>query len=759
MTKRKRLPLKTVYYLSFLFLIVIPILVVLLIALLFLNQQFKKQAIENINRAQETVIAELRSDIDTMSMRLSHLIYTNNNEILGYAAGTDVSDWNTRYEFTQKLAQAGNLALEPVKDIVSVGFYMSDGKETYIKNEINRTDKEVKETAWYQEALKTPNRVFVGSYDTVALNDLFTGGKKDMFILVFALAPDVMTDRSQKIEMVTFYQATGAAERIKEYNNNYLSDRNKLGITQIKDSQGNVIFSTEEELEKDFSSSGYTKVSSPLELENTVWYIESYIETSKLTAEYWSNAVFVLGAAVLILLLAGYFSRYFLRSIVKPVEEMNGGLRQVEEGNLEVHITPQGQFELRSMIHQFNAMVRRLKALIEEYEERVRSVEKTPGDCFAAMMKEEITPEELDRSYKEFFAEHYTILCFYVDTYGLKELKDSTKNSFEKDYVAGLLHSFERNPRFVSRCISYKESQTLFFALYRITEEDYLPKVIKMAEELKKSAKQEFGVSLCICIGQERFGYTCFAPLLEEVRKKLSLRYLVGQDAVIDLNKESEVAEHILELSKDYEKLAVSLYTADEKNMVQEREKLFELFGFQQIKEIRIHVCAVILALGGRFGTDNGSFSEVFGQEYNYIDKINRIEDIRSMKLWLTNYFAWIMDYSASRLNVSETDVIVKAKRYITDHYEDADLALNDVAEYVGLNEKYFTNRFTKETGETFSSYTTGLRMQKAKELLKTTSFKIYEIAEMSGYHNVEHFNRMFKKLNGVSPAQYRKTM
>lgn len=129
------------------------------------------------------------------------------------------------------------------------------------------------------------------------------------------------------------------------------------------------------------------------------------------------------------------------------------------------------------------------------------------------------------------------------------------------------------------------------------------------------------------------------------------------------------------------------------------------------------------------------------------------------MKLWLTNYFAWIMDYSASKLNVSETDVIIKAKRYISDHYEDPELSLLKVAEYVGLNEKYFTNRFTKEAGETFSSYLTALRMQKAKELLKTTIFKVYEISEMVGYHNVEHFNRMFKKLNKVTPAMYRKTM
>ena len=116
------------------------------------------------------------------------------------------------------------------------------------------------------------------------------------------------------------------------------------------------------------------------------------------------------------------------------------------------------------------------------------------------------------------------------------------------------------------------------------------------------------------------------------------------------------------------------------------------------------------------------------------------------------------MDYSVEKLYIKENDIILKAKRYIGNHYENSDLTLKEVADYVELNEKYFTSKFSKETGETFISYLTSLRIEKAKDLLKTTNFKIYEIAEMVGYRNVENFNRVFKKNTGTSPAQYRKT-
>lgn len=747
--KKRRLPLKTMYYLMFSFLIVIPLLLVLIIALFVLNQQFKKQAVENIERAQDNIVTEMLSDIDMMSMRLSHLIYTNNNEIIGYAAGVDTIDYEKKYEYEQKLYQAGNLVLEPVKDIVSVGFYMKGGKAVYIKNDIKRSYEEIKEKEWYQTALQEPNTVCIGSYDTEAVNDLYTGGKKDLLILVFALSPDVTTDRSQKIEMVTFYQSTGAGDTIKEYNQNYRKGNNKLGITRIVGEEGEIIFSTD--FQEEDAAKPYTLVRTPMKIRNNTWYIESYIKTSKLTEDFWGVAKMILAIAILIFLLAGYYSGYFLKRIVKPIEEISHGLRQVEEGNLDVHITPQGQFEVRSMVHHFNAMVRSLKALVEEYEERVRGKERKAADYFAALLREEMTPREVNSSSRDFFAESYAILGLAAENY------PAGKNDMEN--AQRLFGSFERNPRFTARCVAYMERASFFLIMYRVTETDYIARATSMVEELQITAKKELGVEISAVIGTARSGHEAFAEGIREVSEKMCLRFLKGEGAVIALERKKEQTEKLMDLAREYKRLAEAIYIADEKNLTEEREKLFLILGNSMWDEARLHTLAVILAIGIRFDAENVSFSEIFNKRYDYIEKTGRIEDIRSLKLWFTNYFAWIMDYSSTKLNLLETDVIVKAKRYLADNYEDVDLSLAKVAEYVGLNEKYFTNRFTKETGENFSSYLTGLRMQKAKELLKTTTFKVYEISEMVGYRNTEHFNRMFKKWNGISPAQYRKTM
>ena len=80
----------------------------------------------------------------------------------------------------------------------------------------------------------------------------------------------------------------------------------------------------------------------------------------------------VMGISILVisllLLLFYLFSRYFLGQIIAPLHSVVEGMREMEEGNLTVHVEPAGQSEIRTMIHSFNRMVRELKASIEENE-------------------------------------------------------------------------------------------------------------------------------------------------------------------------------------------------------------------------------------------------------------------------------------------------------------------------------------------------------------------------------------------------------
>lgn len=747
--KNIKLPLKKMYYRMFTVFIVIPLITVLLVSLVVLNQRFREQAEEQIYTTQSGIANELESDVKNMSLRLSHLVYTNNSEILDYAALMDTEDNSLRYEYFQKLQQSGNLAFEPAGKIISMGFYLKNGSIAYIDSEI--TIEGISDTTWYQNALETKNQVNVGTYFVKENREAFVGSRGGTLLLTFALAPDTKIDRSGKLEMLVLYYDTDVADKMKACNENYAKQKNNLGYMQLVDSDGTLLFSSDGVLRE--KQDGCTCIMTPVEVGTEQWYLESYIKTSDLTAEFRQIGFVVLLVALGILAFAGYFSKSLIKSIVSPIEEISNGLRKVEEGNLEVHIEAQGQSEIRNMIHQFNAMVRRLGVLIGEYEEQVRSSKTKPQDYFAAMLRKEMTPQEVKEHTSYFFDENYVILRFRL------EKSVSTEAGTSAEHMVELVNGCERNPRFTARCVLFVENNYVLWAIYRITEQEYQDTVERMLREIQLDLWKNKEIRVDVCVGRLSENENEFYSSVEEIEKYCEFRHLFGENSIVDIDRDRVLLEEIRSKLPEHEEFAKALYIADEKNVSEGREQIFDSFLGKDMDDIKTQVLAVILAIGTVFGKEQDEFREVFGQQNNYIEKVGRIEDARSMKLWLTNYLAWIMNYSAAKLKVTETDVIVKAKRYITEHWEDAELSLTEVAEHVGLNEKYFTNRFTKETGETFSSYVTALRMQKAKELLKTTSFKVYEISEMVGYRNVEHFNRVFKKINGVTPAQYRKTM
>jgi len=72
------------------------------------------------------------------------------------------------------------------------------------------------------------------------------------------------------------------------------------------------------------------------------------------------------------------------------------------------------------------------------------------------------------------------------------------------------------------------------------------------------------------------------------------------------------------------------------------------------------------------------------------------------------------------------------------------------------MNPSYLSYFFKEQTGENFIDYLNKVRIEKAKELLKDSSMSLSEIASQVGYSNAGYFNRIFKKIVGITPGQYR---
>ena len=99
--------------------------------------------------------------------------------------------------------------------------------------------------------------------------------------------------------------------------------------------------------------------------------------------------------------------------------------------------------------------------------------------------------------------------------------------------------------------------------------------------------------------------------------------------------------------------------------------------------------------------------------------------------------------------------MVRKAKDYIKTHISDT-LAINDISAQFQLSPYYFSTLFKNFTGVCIRDYIVQERINKAKSLLQNPEKKIQDIALESGYQDVAHFNRAFKKITGLSPSKYR---
>lgn len=101
---------------------------------------------------------------------------------------------------------------------------------------------------------------------------------------------------------------------------------------------------------------------------------------------------------------------------------------------------------------------------------------------------------------------------------------------------------------------------------------------------------------------------------------------------------------------------------------------------------------------------------------------------------------------------------IVQAQIWLNDHYAEA-INMNSLASDTGMSPRSFNRRFKDATGQTPSAYLQQTRIRNATELLKSTNLSIGDVAFQVGYGDKSHFTQLFKKIQNVTPSEYRSTV
>lgn len=140
----------------------------------------------------------------------------------------------------------------------------------------------------------------------------------------------------------------------------------------------------------------------------------------------------------------------------------------------------------------------------------------------------------------------------------------------------------------------------------------------------------------------------------------------------------------------------------------------------------------------------------------NYMLKPSRSSDILAQILELADEIEGVQQKETAEEN-GNSGLVERAREYMEEYYN-KDLTLQKVAEVVGISSGYLSTLFSQFLNEGFVDYLNRIRIEHACAYLKQNYFKTYEIAYKVGFRDEKYFARVFKKVTGMTPSEYKKS-
>lgn len=326
----------------------------------------------------------------------------------------------------------------------------------------------------------------------------------------------------------------------------------------------------------------------------------------------------------------------------------------------------------------------------------------------------------------------------------LQDWISKKKLKMEEQLGKSFVLYFARNISLHIRMVLATENSNLF------TEEftESFARLLLQADE----KKQEY--RLTVAAGKTHFHMEELPNSFQDVMNTLEKRHVMGIGKVFytkNLTLQPKAADTIV-LPTDTLLQHIRLGMVEDVH--KDIQSIFRIFRHKEYLPLEsarmVTTELAITAFKGEVSVKDQSVSYLF-----YLNRIQQMNTLDEMEEDITGLAVQIAERRKSGGNHKKRTA-QQALEYLRNNYADETLSLNDVAEYLNISIPYLAVLFKQETNQNFSAHLLEIRMEKAKELLRTTGKTVSEISEMIGYSSAQYFAVCFKKYTGVSPGSYR---
>ncbi|WP_063567848.1 response regulator [Paenibacillus sp. O199] len=173
--------------------------------------------------------------------------------------------------------------------------------------------------------------------------------------------------------------------------------------------------------------------------------------------------------------------------------------------------------------------------------------------------------------------------------------------------------------------------------------------------------------------------------------------------------------------------------------------------------DIQLYLIEVLTNVWKAAQASGEAMEDIFGAGFQLYADLFRLPGLSEAQGKVHEVCLLVQHRIASGRQHVYKDIVEQALSFTKEHYADPDLSIQKVCGHLHISSGYFCGIFKKEVQLTFLQYLMQIRMEAAKELLRSTEMKSFEIAGQVGFAEPNYFSFCFKKHIGVSPKEYRK--
>lgn len=353
---------------------------------------------------------------------------------------------------------------------------------------------------------------------------------------------------------------------------------------------------------------------------------------------------------------------------------------------------------------------------------------------------------------------YYVVAVIDVDDHGELQ-RFYPESESELLYFAVCNISGEIIARKKNGIVFQNNNEKTIVILFGESMETLYEEAVQILEEINRSVREYLRFTVSIGVGDVYGSLNKIHHSYKRASSALDYRFFLGKNRIIHIGDiEGGLGESIPHDKHWERKLATTLKSGTQQEIASIVERIIANLkeSYLPMDRCYIHIQQIIVSIldvleeleihETQITFGSSPLTDIYG-----LKTLDEVED------WLKNYCLRTTGIILETRNNACKMQALKAEEYIKQNYADTNMSMDIVCKYLALSVSYFSLIFKNHTGETFISYLTRIRVEKAKELLKCTELKTYEIADRIGYADPHYFNLIFKKATGMTPTVYRR--